>query len=134
MSPPLLATYGTLMRSFGRPDDLGVADRLTFVASCRWQGRLYDLGRFPGAVPGAGTVHGELFRLSDSNVWSVLDRYEGYEQEREAASLFVRRQVDLQAPSGRTAWVYWYNGDPAGRPRVPSGDWAAYVNETDHSE
>jgi gamma-glutamylcyclotransferase (GGCT)/AIG2-like uncharacterized protein YtfP len=131
MSAPLLATYGTLMQSFGRHDDLGIADRLTFVASCRWRGQLYDLGRFPGAVPGAGTVHGELFRLSDPEVWSVLDRYEGYEPEREEASLFVRRQVDLQAPADRTAWVYWYNGDPNGRPPVPSGDWAAYVQRED---
>jgi gamma-glutamylcyclotransferase (GGCT)/AIG2-like uncharacterized protein YtfP len=76
-------------------------------------------------------VHGELFRLSDPEVWSVLDRYEGYEPEREEASLFVRRQVDLQAPADRTAWVYWYNGDPNGRPPVPSGDWAAYVQRED---
>lgn len=119
------------MRSFGRHDGLGVADRLTFVNSCCWRGRLYDLGRFPGAVPGEGTVHGDLFRLSDPAVWSVLDRYEGYEPDREEASLFVRRQVDLQAPADWTAWVYWYNGDPMDHPRVPSGDWAAYVQGDD---
>ena len=133
MSVPFLATYGTLMRAFGQHEKLGVADQLSFVAPCRWQGGLYDLGRFPGAVPGAGTVHGDLFRLADSEVWAVLDRYEGYEPDRPEASLFIRRQVQLQEPEGRTAWVYWYNDEPTGCPRVSSGDWAAYVQQANRS-
>lgn len=128
-SSPLLATYGTLMRSFGGCERLGVADRVSFVQTCRFVGVLYDLGRFPGAVPGEGTVHGELLRLHDPQVWAVLDRYEGYDPDREEDSLFVRRRVDLQEPSDQTAWVYWFNGDPTGQPRVPSGDWAAYVQD-----
>lgn len=134
MSPPLLATYGTLMRSFGRHAQLGVADQLAFVGQCRWRGRLYDCGSFPGAVPGTGTVRGELFRLRDPQVWSILDRYEGYDPERADASLFVRRTVSLQAPDNETAWVYWYNGDPSAHPRVPSGDWAAYVRGDHRSQ
>lgn len=122
----VLATYGTLMRTFGGMDRLGVADRVSFVQTCRFTGVLYDLGRFPGAVPGDQEVRGELFRLHDPQVWAVLDAYEGYETGRGEASLFVRRQIELREPAGRTAWVYWFDGNPAGRPRVPSGDWAAY--------
>jgi gamma-glutamylcyclotransferase (GGCT)/AIG2-like uncharacterized protein YtfP len=129
MSLPLLATYGTLMRDFGQQQALGVRARLTFLDACRWDGCLYDLGRFPGAVPGDGTVHGELFRLDDPSVWSILDRYEGYDPDA-AASLFVRRRVSLRRPEGQTAWVYWYNGTVADPPRVPSGDWAAYVADS----
>jgi gamma-glutamylcyclotransferase (GGCT)/AIG2-like uncharacterized protein YtfP len=129
MSTPVLATYGTLMRSFGRHEQLGVGDRLAFVTRCRWEGRLYDLGSFPGAVPGDGTVYGELFRLRDPAVWRVLDRYEGYDPAREEVSIFVRRRVDVACPDGRPAWVYWYNGDPEEGARVSSGDWAAYVDE-----
>ncbi len=128
-SSPLLATYGTLMRSFEGIDRLGVADRVSFLRPCRFAGILYDLGRFPGAVPGDGTVHGELLRLHDPQVWAVLDPYEGYDADREEDSLFVRRRASLQEPSDRTAWVYWFNGDPTGRPRVPSGDWAAHMDE-----
>lgn len=126
---PHLATYGTLMRSFGGADRLGVKDRLSFVTTCQFAGVLYNLGQFPGAVPGEGAVHGELFRLRDPQAWAVLDRYEGYDADREDDSLFVRRRVDLIAPSDRTAWVYWFNGDPTGRPRVESGDWEAYRNK-----
>jgi len=119
------------MRGFGQHERLGLANRLSFVASCRWQGCLYDLGRFPGAVPGTGTVQGELFRLSESEVWTILDRYEGYEPGQEETSLFVRTEVQLQAPDDQTAWIYWFNGDPTGHPRVSSGDWAEYVQQTD---
>ncbi|MFB6098311.1 MAG: gamma-glutamylcyclotransferase [Salinibacter sp.] len=126
-TPPLLATYGTLRRAFEGIERLGIADRVTFVEECQFAGILYDLGRFPGAVSGDGTVHGELLRLRDPRVWSVLDRYEGYDADREADSLFVRRRVSLQVPADQSAWVYWFNGDPTGRPQVPSGDWVAYV-------
>lgn len=115
------------MRSHDRHEHLGLADHLAFVGPCRWSGCLYDLGRFPGAVPGEGTVRGELFRLTDPQVWTILDQYEGYEPDQEEASLFIRRRTRLQAPSDQTAWVYWYNGDPSGHNRIPSGDWAAYV-------
>jgi len=117
-SSRLLATYGTLMRAGGGVERLGVADRVSVVGACRFEGCLYDLGRFPGAVPGGGTVCGELLRLSDPEVWAVLDRYEGYDPDDEAASLFVRRRVSLTEPAGRTAWVYWYNDDPGEAPRV----------------
>lgn len=127
-SPPFLVAYGTLMRAFGGPGRLDVADRLSFVSECQFAGVLYDLGHFPGAVPGDGVVQGELFRLLGPEVWAVLDRYEGYDPDREEASLFVRRRVLLGEPADRTAWVYWYNDDPTDRPRIPSGDWAAYVN------
>lgn len=123
----LLATYGTLMRSFGRHEHLGIESQLAFVGPCQWEGGLYDLGSYPGAVSGEGTVHGELFRLRDPEVWTVLDRYEGYDPNRGGQSLFVRRRTPLEKPSGHTAWVYWYNGDPSGRPQVPSGDWEAYL-------
>jgi len=125
-SPLLLATYGTLLRASGGVERLGVADRVSFVTTCRFTGELYDLGRFPGAVPGEGPVHGELFRIHDPSAWAVIDRYEGYDSAREDSSLFVRRQSSLEAPD-RTAWVYWFTGDPTGQPRVSSGDWAAYV-------
>lgn len=117
------------MREYDAQATLGVGERLTFVDRCRWDGRLYDLGRFPGAAPGAGTVHGELFRVHTSSVWPVLDHYEGYDPDDEARSLFVRRQVSLRRPEGQTAWVYWYHGERGDAPRVPSGDWAAYRSD-----
>lgn len=127
MSSPLLATYGTLMRFFDAQEELGLQEQLTFVDRCQWQGTLYDLGAVPGAVPGDDTVYGELFRLESPSVWSLLDSYEGYNPDWEATSVYLRRQVTLQEPADRTAWVYWYNGDLTDCPRVSSGDWRRYV-------
>ncbi len=125
VSPLHLATYGTLMQAFGGCSRLGIADRVSVVGTCCFEGVLYDLGSFPGAVPGENIVYGELLRLHDPRVWSILDQYEGYDADREADSLFVRRQVDLRAPPERAAWVYWFNGRPDGE-RIASGDWARY--------
>lgn len=127
----LLATYGTLMRGFGGLERLGVGGRVSFVRSCAFAGELYDLGRFPGAVPGEEVVHGELSRLQDAQVWAVLDAYEGYDAEQEAKSLFVRRRVALKTPTDRTAWVYWFNGDPSPHPQIQSGDWNRYVRKAE---
>lgn len=121
------------MRPFGGLEQLDVLGRLSFVGSCRFQGVLYDLGSFPGAVPGDGVVYAELHRLHHPQVWSVLDRYEGYEAKREDDSLFVRRRVELIEPEGQEAWVYWYNGEVAQSARVPSGDWAKYVQDRSDS-
>lgn len=128
-----LATYGTLMRAVGGVDRLGLKDRVSVVDTCQFAGLLYDLGRFPGAVPGDGVVHGEILRLRDPQVWSVLDRYEGCDPHDENDSLFVREKVTLLEPAEQTAWVYWYNGDPAGHRRVHSGDWAAYIQTDDET-
>ena len=121
------------MRPFGGCERLGVADRVSFVATCRFDGVLYDLGRFPGAVPGDGLVHGELLRLQDPQVWAVLDPYEGYDADRKDESLFVRRRGTLREPADRAAWVYWFNGDPTGHPKVSSGDWATYLEGSQRS-
>ncbi|PSQ96959.1 MAG: hypothetical protein BRD55_04790 [Bacteroidetes bacterium SW_9_63_38] len=126
MSSPLLATYGTLMRGFDIQDELGVRPQMDFVERCRWEGELYDIGPFPGAVPGDGTIHGELFRLDSPDAWAVLDPYEGYDPDWPAASTFVRREVSLSTPD-TTAWVYWYNGTVADQPQVASGDWGKHV-------
>lgn len=127
MSSLLLATYGTLMRTFEAQERLGIRQALSFQGACRIEGQLYDLGTVPGAVPGEQVVHGELFRLASDAVWTVLDEYEGYDPDREADSWYVRRRVPLQAPADCTAWVYWYNGDVSEKPMVPSGDWREYV-------
>lgn len=129
MSLSFLATYGTLMRPFGCLEELGLEAQVTFRSRCRFEGEMYDLGAFPGAVPGSDRLHGELFHLGSPRVLEVLDEYEGYFPDREEASLFVRRPVLLQRPA-QEAWVYWYNGDPVDLPRVRSGDWAAYSLES----
>jgi gamma-glutamylcyclotransferase (GGCT)/AIG2-like uncharacterized protein YtfP len=136
LNMPPLATYGTLMRDFQAQEQLGIGDAITFVGRCRLPGILFDLGSFPGAVPPddlpadlrtsapeTPVVHGELYRLEEADILSVLDHYEGYDPDQPATSLFVRRRISLVEPADQDAWVYWYNGPVDGKPRLPSGDW-----------
>lgn len=125
---PLLATYGTLLRGMGWQERLGGSDAFSFVAPCRFDGG-YALDSFPGAGPDEGTVQAELFCLRSDDVWPVLDRYEGYVSGAEHRSLFVPRRPPLRVAAETTAWVYGYTGPTANRPRVPQGDWRAYVAE-----
>ena len=86
------------------------------------RGRLYGLGRYPGAVPAANPdewVRGEVYQMGDSTaLMAVLDEYEGSDFERAVSS--------VQTEEGRKieCWVYLYVGRTPGR-LIESGDWLA---------
>jgi len=96
----LVFVYGTLKRGHGNhhwlagAHFLGEAELPDVV--------LHDLGPFPMAVPGEGTVIGEVYRIDAASL-DRLDRLEGYPR------LYDRQVLSLN--DGRQAWVY------LGRPR-----------------
>ena len=96
-----------------------LSERGQFICSARIPGRLYDFGRYPGAVrsnEAEDWLHGELHRLDDLELLPVLDEYEGSE--------FIRATAPAQTLDRGTidCWIYWYVGDATGR-LIPSGDW-----------
>lgn len=125
--PLHIAVYGTLMRPFDAQERLGIADQLAYEGPCRFEGVLYDLGAFPGAVPGDEVVQGELFRILDPRAMPKMDRLEGYDPAHEEGSQYLRRAIDLVGPEGKRAWVYWYNGPVEEGARVPSGSWIEHL-------
>jgi gamma-glutamylcyclotransferase (GGCT)/AIG2-like uncharacterized protein YtfP len=125
-----IAVYGTLLRRFDTQRRLGIASHLHFVGPCQFEGALYNLGDYPGAVPGDGEIHGELYRMqTPGRVLPVMDRFEGYDPDRNAHSLFVRRLTPLQTPAGETAWVYWFQNEVEPSARISSGRWPADEDE-----
>jgi len=119
--------YGTLRRATASAAHRQLAQRATFVAEAVLQGRLYDLGSYPGAVsstdPGE-RVHGEVYRLEDPTATLAwLDEYEGLAPGADAGE-YARRLVDVRLSSGATvaAWAYLYRGPTRGRARIVSGD------------
>lgn len=76
----LLLAYGTLMKS--EPLHRLLLGRAARVGAGSVGGRLLNLGRYPGLVPGEGRVTGELYRLDDPELLVTLDREEGYNFER----------------------------------------------------
>lgn len=107
-----LFVYGTLMRGGSRHAALGDA-RLVGPARTAPRYALYDLGSYPGLVPGDGVVHGELYDVDESRV-SYLDAVEG------TPDLFRREEVELE--EGR-AWAYLFAPPVGRRPRLEEGRW-----------
>ncbi len=136
--------YGSLMRGLGALDALPSRYALRYVGPCQVQGKLYDLGPYPGlreidatATSGRETrsarvVQAELHSILDTRVVEELDHFEGYEPGQPEASLYLRKRVPLLSPTdraltGNRAWVYIYNDTPDPSQRVDSGDWRAHI-------
>lgn len=115
-----LFVYGTLLHDHPTHRLLGPGAERVGVASV--QGRLYDLGAYPGLKPGGGPrdrVIGEVYRLHDTRrLLARLDRYEGC---RAGDYRRVLRTVRLKDDGHVRAWVYLYRGSVTGRARIPSG-------------
>jgi gamma-glutamylcyclotransferase (GGCT)/AIG2-like uncharacterized protein YtfP len=78
------------------------------------QGRLLDLGEYPGLVFDGDlrAVAGEVFCLpEDPETLRALDTYEGFDTRDVTGSLFVREVRDVRMNHGGTErhWVYRYN-------------------------
>ena len=122
----LLFVYGTLRPASGNP----LAQRLAALGSGRgkgwFEGRLYDLGEYPGAIAmrGAGRVHGELFALgADHPLWTELD---DYEDVRAGIAAFARVAVDVwsnDAGASVSAQAYVFRGAVDGQQLIAGGDW-----------
>ena len=122
-----LFVYGTLQPDHA-PAELAPAIRgLQKLGRGHVSGQLYDLGDYPGATldPAARTrVHGLVFALPDDGaVLSALDAYEGFDPTDPANSPFSRTRARVQLSDGQQieAWMYVYNRDPRGAPRIADG-------------
>lgn len=111
----LLFVYGTLRR--------GLVNH-HWLAQAQWLGEssmvgvdLHDLGPFPMAIRGEGTVLGELYRVTES-LLARLDRFEGVPR--------LYRRECLPLTDGRAAWIYLGQARQVRHsPRLPQGRWPA---------
>lgn len=121
--------YGTLRRDAPMHALLGEGAR--FVATARFQGRLWDFGAYPGVTDSsrrADVVHGEVYELPPEDreeVFARLDRYEGDGFER------AERPVTSDDGEVITAFVYLSLGSTRGARRVASGDYVADLRSRD---
>jgi len=120
MTPPFLFVYGTLRRGSANRFARLLAAHSRFLGTARIPGRLYNLGRYPGAVASGAPrewVAGEVFRMDHpGKLLPLLDAYEGARFER------VRAPVRLSSGIALEAWVYLYRGNTPGQ-RIISGLW-----------
>ena len=109
--------YGSLRRKQGNSH---------WMTNALWLGehsvpdyQLYSLGHYPGAVPGDGTVHGEVYRI-DASTLAELDAL------RTKAGEYARHLI--QTPYG-SAWIYLYIRSLDGVERIKGGDWVKRLQD-----
>jgi len=128
-----LFVYGTLRRGSGHEMSRFLALHADLLGTGYFQGRLYDLGRYPAAVPSdepADRVVGEVYLLRDvESTIRVIDEYEGCRGDQSdqcpGHGLFSRRTatICINGDEKIAAWVYTYNRHLPGALRVLSGDY-----------
>jgi gamma-glutamylcyclotransferase (GGCT)/AIG2-like uncharacterized protein YtfP len=126
-----LFVYGTLLSTAGHPMGARLQREARLIGSATIQGRLFSLGRYPGAVEVAGAdslVHGELYALNTPAVtlkW--LDAYEGILPANREESPYERVVRPVRLASGATvdAWVYLYRKSVRLWPEVKDGRWVS---------
>lgn len=120
-----LFVYGTLRKELNHPIHRVLSMHAVEIGKGIFQGRLYDLGRYPGAVPSSDEserVTGEIYRIQqDKPVFEALDAYEGAAFTRE------RRFIALAGGKKIPCWIYLYTRPTAGRRFIPSGDYKKFA-------
>lgn len=123
-----LFVYGTLRRDPDSEMHHFLARHADFVGEATYQGKLYKIGDYPGAVPSedrSDLVLGEVYRLRDCDLLlGRLDRYEGCGPGFPAPTEYIRKiqPVRLHCDETIPAWVYLYNRPTDNLERVESGD------------
>ena len=109
---PGLFVYGTLHPDRAPEGIRAAVSRLRLVGSGTMQGRLLDLGEYPGLVMNGelAPVPGAVFAVPE-DLWRALDAYEGFDEYDHANSLFVRERHSITMEDGteQMHWVYRYN-------------------------
>lgn len=128
-----LFVYGTLMSvsrgSMGAEQRARLAGESRALGAAVLQARLYDLGRYPGAVESAdpqAAVHGEALALDEAAATLAwLDVYEGL-VPGDPDPEYARRVCPIRLANGTdtSAWVYLYRW-PTHRGRlIAEGRWS----------
>ena len=131
----LLFVYGTLRRDFdGMPHPF--LSECDYLGEAYFNGKLYDLGVFPGAVPSDNPidrVKGEVYRLRQPE--SLLSALDVYECAVGLDRLYRRDLVDTVLKEGIRikAYIYIFDNPVNGYTRIESGDYLEYLRENEFS-
>ncbi|MEO7507782.1 MAG: gamma-glutamylcyclotransferase family protein [Pyrinomonadaceae bacterium] len=128
-----LFVCGTLLPELV-PDHLrGFMRSCASVGEAFVSGRLYDLGKYPGAILDTNAterIRGWIYQLPDDPaVLLSLDDYEGIDRNDESASLFIRQRVKATMATGEKVdcWIYTYNRSVHLAPIIDGGDYLQHL-------
>ncbi len=122
-----LFIYGTLMPGLRLEAEMHGA---RFVGLAQIQGRLVDVGRYPGLLPGDDSVVGEIYEVDDAHL-ARLDGVEDMVPGDRAASQYWREEVTVLSGllQGERVQTYVYNRPVDGCTPIPHGDYRRYIRE-----
>ena len=124
-----LFAYGTLQPGSAPAGVAALAAKLRPVGEGFVRGVLYDLGRYPGAVPysrAKSRIAGTVMELpEEKNFLGLLDDYEGFDPRAKGSSEFVRERQLVELSDGRRleCWFYRYNGKADEARIIARGAW-----------
>lgn len=128
-----LFVYGSLRSGFHHSVYAYISRYFIFDGMGLVQGKLYDMGDYPAAIPGTENYYitGELYHIAQEEEFArameQLDEYEGLLVEPGETPLFRRELVDVLFKNTIvTSWMYWYNRAITSEQRIESGDFVAY--------
>ncbi|TNF52471.1 gamma-glutamylcyclotransferase [bacterium] len=130
-----LFVYGTLRKSFQSSMHQLLAGNADFADKAKFQGKLYDLEGYPGAVCSENAsdwVYGDVFLLREpETVFQHLDVYEECTPAHPEPTEFKREVIDVRLQSGHTlkVWIYLYNLPTDGLRLIESGDYAEVLKK-----
>lgn len=127
--PKELFVYSSLRKGFQKTTYHYITKYFSFVSGAKVKGIVTEIAGEDFATPGDGSsfIKGDLYSLNDAHdfsyVFGQLDDYEGLINERGEQSLYRREITEVYTDDGEItwAWLYWYNGDTAGKPVIASG-------------
>jgi gamma-glutamylcyclotransferase (GGCT)/AIG2-like uncharacterized protein YtfP len=131
-----LFVYGSLRSGFRSAAYEYISCYFDLVGEAKVKGKLFDLGDYPAAQPTGEQkfVIGELYRIRHQREfsWAIgqLDDYEGVNVAFDETPLYRRDITEVYLDDKTTtAWIYWYDGDVAGKPVIESGDVLQYMEQ-----
>ena len=123
MACELICFYGTLMSDQKSLVDDQIQDKLEYINDCIIPGKLYKCEWYPALLPGNRPIQGELYKIIDSRVLSVLDEYEAVDNINPELPGFSRKQIMLVEPE-QQAWVYYYDGHLSEDSLITANRWS----------
>ena len=131
-----LFVYGSLRSGFQHPAYAYISRYFTLKGTATVRGELYDMGEYPAAIPSGEEkwITGELYAIQEEEEfsWAIgqLDDYEGINGEPDEPQLYRRDKTTVYL-NGQTveAWIYWFNGNVQGRPKIDCGDLLVYMQQ-----
>jgi gamma-glutamylcyclotransferase (GGCT)/AIG2-like uncharacterized protein YtfP len=131
-----LFVYGSLRSGFKNPAYEYLTRYFSYAGEALIKGQFYDAGTHPVAVATANEdmIVGELYTLNNEEDFSwafeQLDDYEGVNVEVGEIPLYKREMVEVyQLNKIIPAWVYWFNGNIDGLPKIETGDIIQFIQQ-----